>query len=89
MRRPFGPLFKLALLTAQRRDEVAGVGWPELDVDGKRIWTMPRDRAKNDRAHEVQLSDAAIAILRLLAEIATEESQDDVRFSGLDRVDAS
>jgi integrase len=49
---PFGPLFKLLLLTAQRKDEVGSMDWRELDLaNGK--WTIPRERAKNDRAHEV------------------------------------
>jgi integrase len=74
---PFGPLFKLLLFTAQRRDEVAGMSWAEFDVDGKRTWTIPRQRVKNDRGHEVQLSDAAIAVLHLLPEIAIQEAQDD------------
>jgi integrase len=65
---PFGPLFRLLLLTAQRRDEVAGVSWPELDLE-KQVWTMPRHRVKNDRAHEVQLSGAALDVLRSLPKI--------------------
>jgi integrase len=59
---PFGGLFRLLLLTAQRRDEVGGLAFPELNVEG-RLWTIPRERAKNDRAHEVQLSDLAHAEL--------------------------
>jgi integrase len=62
---PFGPLCRLLLLTAQRRDEVAAMTWPELDLD-KAVWTIPRHRTKNDRAHEVQLSGAALAVLRSL-----------------------
>ena len=62
---PFGPLVKLLLLTAQRRDEVAGMEWSEIDLL-KRVWTLPRHKAKNDRVHEVQLSDAAIEVLRSL-----------------------
>lgn len=62
---PFGPLTKLLLLTAQRRDEVAGMEWSELDLD-KKTWTMPREKTKNDRAHEVQLSDTAVGVLRSL-----------------------
>ena len=54
---PFGPLFKLLLLTAQRRDEVGGMRWSELDLS-KRTWTIPRERAKSDRAHIVQFSRA-------------------------------
>lgn len=60
---PFGPLVKLLVLTAQRRDEVAGVERPELDF-GKKVWTMPREKAKNNRAHEVQLSTTAIDVLQ-------------------------
>jgi integrase len=65
---PFGPLFRLLLLTGQRRDEVAGVGWSELDLK-KQVWTMPRHRVKNDRAHEVQLSGAALDVLCSLPNI--------------------
>jgi integrase len=62
---PFGPLVKLLLLTGQRRDEVATLQWSELDL-GKRTWTLPREKAKNNRAHEVQLSEAAIGVLESL-----------------------
>jgi integrase len=65
---PFGPLAQLLLLTAQRRDEVAGAEWPEIDL-GKKIWTIPRAKAKNDREHEVQLSAAAIEVLKSLPRI--------------------
>jgi integrase len=65
---PFGPLVKLLLLTAQRRDEVAGMEWAEIDLV-KRVWTIPRHKTKNDRLHEVQLSDAALDVLRSLPRI--------------------
>ena len=65
---PFGPLVQLLLLTGQRRDEVAGVEWSEIDL-GKAIWTMPREKAKNRRAHEVQLSAPAVAILKSLPQV--------------------
>jgi integrase len=66
---PFGPLAKLLLLTAQRRDEVGGMEWSEIDVD-KKIWKIPRHRAKNDRAHEVHLSAAALQILYTLPRVS-------------------
>jgi integrase len=69
---PFGPLFQLLLLTAQRRDEVGAMEWRELDLDG-RVWTIPRKRAKNDRAHEVHLSDLAMEIIEALPRIAGPE----------------
>jgi integrase len=65
---PFGPLAKLLLLTAQRRDEVGGIEWSELSFDQK-TWTLPRNKVKNNRAHEVHLSDAAFQILRSIPRI--------------------
>jgi integrase len=65
---PFGPMYKLLLLTAQRRDEVGGVEWSEIDID-RRQWTIPREKAKNDRAHEVHLSWLAIEVLDRLPKI--------------------
>jgi integrase len=62
---PFGPLFKLLLLTAQRRDEVGTMQWSEIDLE-KRLWTIPREKAKNDRAHVVPLSALAIEIIEAL-----------------------
>ena len=66
---PFGPLFKLLLLTGQRRDEVGEMRWREIDSDG-RLWVLPRERVKNDRVHEVALSDAALAILKALPRVS-------------------
>jgi integrase len=63
---PFGPLCKLLLLTAQRRDEVAGMTWAEVDLD-KKTWVIPRHRTKNHREHEVQLSAAAVAVLQSIS----------------------
>src|SRR5215469_9656121 len=65
---PFGPLFQLLLLTGQRRDEVAGTSWDELDFE-RRIWTLPRKRTKNDRAHIVHLSTLAIEIIGALPRV--------------------
>ena len=62
---PFGALLKLLLLTAQRRDEVGRLRWNELDLD-KSTWTIPRERAKSDRAHIVHLSGPAIEIIKAL-----------------------
>lgn len=54
--------YRLLLLTGQRRDEVAGMTWSEIDLE-KRIWTIPADRAKNSVAHVVHLSDPVVSIL--------------------------
>jgi integrase len=72
---PFGSLFKLLLLTAQRRDEVGGMAWRELDLD-RHVWAIPRERAKNDRAHEVHLSALAMEIIEALPQIAAPGATD-------------
>lgn len=66
---PFGQLFRLLLLTAQRRDEVATLEWAELDLD-RRLWSLPREKAKNDQGHDVHLSSQAIDVLAALPRIA-------------------
>lgn len=60
---PFCSIFRLLLLTGQREAEVAGMRWGELDLE-KRVWTLPRERTKSDRAHVVHLSELACEILR-------------------------
>ena len=67
---PFGPMFKLLLLTGQRRDEVGTMEWTELDELATRRWTIPRQKAKNDRAHEVHLSELAIEIIDKMPKIS-------------------
>ena len=59
----FDHIVRLLILTGQRRDEVGGMRWSELDLD-RGVWTIPRERSKNDRPHEVPLSAPALAILR-------------------------
>lgn len=59
---PFGPLIKLLMLTGQRRAEVAGMSWAELDLAAK-IWRIPGDRTKNGKAHELDLCAEALEIL--------------------------
>ena len=67
---PFGPLVKLLLLTGQRRDEVASASWDEFKLDGPAPeWIIPRERAKNNQAHAVPLSKAAVATLEALPRI--------------------
>jgi len=58
----FGRAFRFMLATGQRRTEVGDLTWQEIDREA-RLWTLPRERAKADRAHEIPLSDVAINIL--------------------------
>jgi integrase len=63
---PFGPLYQLLFATGQRREEVAGLSWHELDR-GKELWMLPRERSKNDEANIVPLNRLALAVLDRLA----------------------
>jgi integrase len=65
---PFGPFFKLAILTMQRRAEVAGIRWSEIS-DDLGVWTVPGSRMKNGRPHDVHLSEAAREILQSIPRI--------------------
>jgi integrase len=58
----FGTIVRLLMLTGQRREEVAGMGWPELDLD-RALWTIPSARTKNKLEHEVPLPHQAVALL--------------------------
>ncbi len=60
---PFGPLVQLLALTLQRRNEVAGMQWDEIDLD-KAQWTLPAERSKSKRAHIVPLSKPAVQIIK-------------------------
>jgi len=62
---PYGPLFRLLILTGQREREVADISWSEIDLS-QRLWTIPAARMKGGRAHEVPLPPAAIALLKSL-----------------------
>jgi integrase len=50
-------------LTGQRREEVASLPWEELDFE-QRIWTIPKARTKNAKAHIVHLSKQAMSTLK-------------------------
>lgn len=59
----YGRILRLLMLTGQRRDEVGGMRWSEVNLDTG-IWTILSERTKNRRAHEVPLSETALQILR-------------------------
>ncbi|MBU2588200.1 MAG: tyrosine-type recombinase/integrase [Alphaproteobacteria bacterium] len=62
---PWGPFVRLLLLTMQRRQEVAEMDWSEIDLEA-RTWTLPAERAKNDEAHIIPLTEMAVAELAAL-----------------------
>jgi integrase len=60
---PYGSIVQLLILTGQRRGEVGEMERSEVDLSAG-TWTLPRERVKNDRRHEVPLSRQAVAILK-------------------------
>lgn len=58
----FGRAFRFLLATGQRLSEVGDMEWRELD-EGKSLWTLPPERTKANRPHEVPLSPLALSIL--------------------------
>ena len=59
----YAQVIRVLILTGQRRDEVGGMRWDEIDLATK-TWAIPAGRVKNSRAHAVPLSDPVIAIIK-------------------------
>jgi integrase len=58
----FGNIIKLALLTAQRREKIASMKWPDVTVDG--VWTITAEAREKGNAGELALPEAAIEIIK-------------------------
>src|SRR5271170_6171187 len=54
----FGAIVRLLILTGQRREEVGGMLWSELNLDAA-LWSIGKDRTKNGLPHDVPLSAPA------------------------------
>ena len=50
---PFGPLFRILLLTGQRRDEVGSMLWEDIQGD---LWITPKERYKTARENVTPLT---------------------------------
>jgi integrase len=59
---PYGGIVELLALTGQRREEVARLSRQEVDF-ASRVWTIPKSRTKNGKAHVVHLSAQSMAVL--------------------------
>jgi integrase len=58
----YGTIVKLLMLTGQRRDEIAGLRWLEIDFD-RGVLSFPGSRTKNARPHELPMSAQVRALL--------------------------
>ncbi|HXP30577.1 MAG TPA: tyrosine-type recombinase/integrase [Stellaceae bacterium] len=61
---------KLQLVTAQRKGEVVGAEWSEIDRKAEKVWTIPAEKAKNRLAHRVPLTDSALDVLGEIEKLA-------------------
>lgn len=80
-------LVRLLILTGQRREEVTGVSWSELDFNRSKrewtsggLWTIPAARSKSKRDHVIPLGAAARAII----ETRPQGAEGDFVFSATD-----
>lgn len=71
---PFGPLFRLLILTGARREEVASLPWSELDK-ASALWSLPAERAKNANATDISLSSGAIKEIENLRDIRDDRDK--------------
>lgn len=58
----FGDIVRLLALTGQRREEIGGLRWSEIDFKRGSI-VLPPERTKNRREHELPISTAVRGIL--------------------------
>jgi integrase len=70
---PYGPMYRLLLLTGARLNEIAGARWREVDLEETKILTVPPERFKSKATHIVPLSAQAIAILDTLPRFTKDE----------------
>lgn len=64
----FQAFLRFALLTGQRRNEIAHMHWNELDTKTT-LWTVPADRTKTGTTHTVPLGPLSRALLKDLAKL--------------------
>lgn len=89
MAAPFCQIVRLLLLTAQRRGEVVGMRWDEIDWSAY-TWSIPASRTKNKRAHVVPLAVVAMTVLGTVPRVSGElvfpaRGNDGTTFSGFSK----
>jgi integrase len=62
---PFGTIVQLLTLTAQRRHEVAGMKWEDLNLE-QNEWVIPANANKSGRTHIVPLNPTALGVIATL-----------------------
>jgi integrase len=64
----FNRIVRLLVTTGQRRSEVGGMCWPELNT-GRTTWTIPAKRAKNGREHSLSLGSFSREIIASVPQV--------------------
>jgi integrase len=59
----YSGVVRLLMLTGQRREEIGGLRWREIDLESQQI-SLPADRTKNHRPHDIPLSELALEVLK-------------------------
>jgi integrase len=87
---PFREVVRLALLLGQRRDEIAGMEWGELDLD-RALWVIPAYRYKTRVDHAVPLPAFAVELFCSVPRLCDRfvfSTKADTHFSGFSKAKA-
>jgi integrase len=68
LRDPTALAGELLILTATRTSEGIGARWAEFDLEGGK-WTIPAERIKAAKQHQIPLSEPALALFQRLREL--------------------
>jgi integrase len=74
----YDDVVRLLILTGQRREEIGGLMWSEVDFEAK-LLRLGAARTKNNREHLLPLSAPALAILRRRAGEGNGSASNDAR----------
>jgi integrase len=69
---PFSAVYKLLILTGQRRGEITNLRWCEINLDTAEL-TIPVARMKNKKAHTLPLAPMALGLLQSLPRWSAED----------------
>jgi len=68
----FNRIVRLLIATGQRRSEVGGMCWSEIDIEHG-TWIIPATRAKNGHEHTLPLGSLALEIIRSVPQIVDRD----------------
>ena len=71
--------FRFGVLCASRFIEIRHATWGEIDIEAAR-WRIPAGKMKMGEAHDIPLSDAALACLERAKALRTDQSPDALLF---------